>query len=87
MYGFFMLFMGFMLIPSDFPNWLKWTYYIGIHTYGFRTFMYTEFCCEDQEYETLDPANPDSSFSNGLEILEFYEIDDVNRRNDVSFFM
>jgi ABC-type multidrug transport system permease subunit len=41
-YGFFMLFMGFMLIPSDFPHWLKWTNFVPFHTYSWRTFMYSE---------------------------------------------
>ena len=35
MYGFFMLFMGFMLVPSNFPDWLHWCYFIGFHTYVF----------------------------------------------------
>lgn len=74
--------MGFMLIPSDFPVWLKWTYNVGMHTYAWRTFMYTEFCCEDQLY---DEDIEDPVFATGLDVLEFYEIDDVNRGNDVSF--
>eukprot|EP00521_Asterionellopsis_glacialis_P020438 CAMPEP_0195337772 /NCGR_PEP_ID=MMETSP0708-20121125/17114_1 /TAXON_ID=33640 /ORGANISM="Asterionellopsis glacialis, Strain CCMP134" /LENGTH=125 /DNA_ID=CAMNT_0040408869 /DNA_START=72 /DNA_END=446 /DNA_ORIENTATION=+ len=49
LYGFFMLFMGFMLVPSEFPDWLSWTYYVGMQTYSWRVFMYTEFCCDDEQ--------------------------------------
>ena len=39
LYGFSMLFMCFMLVSSQFPTWLRWTYNVAFHTY--------EFCCED----------------------------------------
>jgi ABC-type multidrug transport system permease subunit len=32
MFGFFMLFQGFMLVPSKFPNWLRWVYNVAFHT-------------------------------------------------------
>lgn len=65
-----------MLIPSDFPSWLRWTYNISFHTYAWRTFMYSEFI----EYETLDSTQ----FPSGMAVLEAYEIGDINRGNDVS---
>jgi ABC-type multidrug transport system permease subunit len=77
LFGFFMLFMGFMIIPSDFPRWLRWTYKVAFHTYSWRTFMVTEF--QDMVFD--DPTPP---FENGHAVLKFYEIDDVNRWNDVS---
>ncbi|KAL7567047.1 hypothetical protein ACA910_002775 [Epithemia clementina (nom. ined.)] len=76
MYGFFMLVMGFMLVPSEFPNWLNWCYYIGFHTYAWRTFMYSEFM-ENATFTGND------AFSNGEQILIFYEIDDVDRGNNL----
>jgi hypothetical protein len=77
LFGFFMLFMGFMILPSDFPSWLGWTYKVAFHTYSWRTFMVTEF----QDLVFDDPISP---FETGHEVLKFYEIDDVNRWNDVS---
>jgi hypothetical protein len=77
LFGFFMLFMGFMILPSDFPSWLGWTYKVAFHTYSWRTFMVTEF----QDLVFDDPISP---FKTGHEVLKFYEIDDVNRWNDVS---
>jgi ABC-type multidrug transport system permease subunit len=32
LYGFLMLFQGFMLVPSEFPNWLRWVYNVAFHT-------------------------------------------------------
>jgi ABC-type multidrug transport system permease subunit len=75
-FGAFMLVQGFMLIPSDFPNWLRWSYNIAFHTYSWRTFMVTEFRGENFKAEF--------PYSNGDEVLKVYEIDDVNRGNDVS---
>ena len=74
LYGFFMLFMGFMLIPSNFPKGSRWLYDIAFHTYSFRTFMYTEFH-GNQTYE--------GQFETGQDVLEFYEIGDVNRGEDM----
>jgi len=74
MFGFFMLLQGFMIIPSEFPSWLRWLYPCAFHTYAWRTFMYTEFH-GDQAYE--------GQFKTGDEVLVFYEIDDINRGNDM----
>jgi ABC-type multidrug transport system permease subunit len=74
MFGFFMLFQGFMLVPSDFPNWLRWTYNVAFHTYSWRTFMVNEFRGE---------VFPDTPFPTGEDVLVFYEIEDVNRAHDV----
>jgi ABC-2 type transporter len=74
LYGFFMLFQGFMLVPSDFPDWLSWLYYVGPQTYAWRSFMVSEFR-GDEAFE--------GSFATGNDVLTFYEIEDVNRRNDM----
>eukprot|EP00538_Stauroneis_constricta_P000453 CAMPEP_0119555380 /NCGR_PEP_ID=MMETSP1352-20130426/7618_1 /TAXON_ID=265584 /ORGANISM="Stauroneis constricta, Strain CCMP1120" /LENGTH=914 /DNA_ID=CAMNT_0007602133 /DNA_START=1 /DNA_END=2743 /DNA_ORIENTATION=- len=74
LFGFFMLFQGFMIVPSDFPDWLKWTHYIAFHTYSWRSFMMTEF-----DGETFDTPQ----FPTGEDVLKFYEIEDVNRGNDM----
>ena len=74
LFGFFMLFQGFMIVPSDFPDRLRWTYNVAFHTYSWRSFMYTEFI--DQEF-------PDTPFPTGLDVLKFYEIEDTNRGHDM----
>lgn len=74
LYGFFMLFQGFMLIPSDFPDWLSWCYYVGPQTYAWRTFMVTEFR-GTEEFE--------GNFATGDDVLKFYEIEDVDRGSDM----
>jgi hypothetical protein len=75
LFGFFMLLEGFMLVPSDFPNWLRWAYNVAFHTYAWRTFMVIEFRGE------IFDGDP---FDTGEEVLEVYEIEDVSPRNDVS---
>jgi len=75
LFGFFMLFMGFMVIPSDFPSGLRWTYDIAFHTYSWRSFMVTEF--QGREFDASPP------FQSGRAVLEFYEIEDTNRTNDM----
>lgn len=32
-----------MLVPSMFPQWLRWTYPVPFHTYVFRSLMFNEF--------------------------------------------
>ena len=74
LFGCFMLLQGFMLIPSSFPEWLRWAYYVPFHTYSWRTFMYTEFINEDF---------PGTPFPTGADVLAAYEIETVNRIDDV----
>jgi hypothetical protein len=65
-----------MIVPSDFPVWLRWTYNIAFHTYSWRSFMYSEFCCEDDvEFE--------GPYATGKEVLEAFEIGDVDRGKDM----
>ena len=64
-----------MLIPSNFPDWLRWAHNIAFHTYAWRTLMVTEF-----RGQTFD-GNP---YETGKEVSKVYEINDVHRRNDVS---
>lgn len=75
MYGFFMLFQGFMIIPSDFPNYLGWLHPLALHTYAFRTAMVTEF--------GGNQTFTGSAFQSGHQVLEFYEIEDVSRGHDM----
>jgi len=74
LFGFFMLFQGFMLVPSDFPDWLRWTNKVAFHTYSWRSFMVTEF---------RDELFPDTPFPTGEDVLKFYEIEDTDRTNDM----
>ena len=64
-----------MIVPSEFPDWLEWAYYIAFHTYAWRTFMVNEF----RGISELTG----STFKTGEDILVFYEVQDVNRRNDM----
>jgi len=75
LYGFFMLFMGFMITPSKFPAWLRWTNDIAFHTYSWRIFMHHEFCCDDVTYE--------GPFPTGQDVLEAYEIGDIDPVKDL----
>jgi len=79
LFGFFMLFQGFMLVPSAFPDWLRWTNSVAFHTYSWRSFMVTEF--RDEEFR--DENFPDMQFQTGEDVLEFYEIEDTDRTNDM----
>jgi ABC-type multidrug transport system permease subunit len=74
LFGFFMLFQGFMLVPSNFPDWLRWTNKIAFHTYLWRSFMVTEF--RGEEF-------PGTIFATGENVLKFNEIEDTNRGNDM----
>ena len=76
LYGYFMLFMGFMVVPSKFPTWLRWTYNVAFHTYSWRTFMYNEFCCEDD-------VRFEGPYPTGKDVLRAFEIEDVNRGKDM----
>jgi ABC-2 type transporter len=75
LYGFFMLCQGFMLTPSNFPNWLEWLYNIAPHSYAWRTFMTTEF--QGETYVGSD------IFQTGEDVLNFYEIGNVDRASDM----
>lgn len=75
LYGLFMIFQGFMLVPSDFPGWLAWTNDVSFHTYTWRTFMYKEFGGDI----TFDSV----AYPTGMDVLAFYEIDHVNPSNDM----
>jgi ABC-2 type transporter len=77
MYGFFMLFMGFMVVPSDFPNWLRWLYPVAFHTYSWRTFMFHEFDGK------VFPGAAGTIFQTGSDVLTFYEIEDVDPVQDM----
>lgn len=65
--GFFMALEGFMLVPSKFPVWLRWTYPVPFHTYVYRALMFNEF--------HGDPM--------GSEVLRSYEIQDTNTGHDM----
>lgn len=76
LYGMFMLLQGFMLIPSEFPSWLKWAHYIPFHTYSWRTFMYKEFSGDNVVFQS-------EQLPTGMEVLKAYEIEDVNPEADM----
>jgi len=76
-YGLFMLLQGFMLVPSDFPGWLAWSYNCAFHTYSWRSFMFSEF--HNQVY----PDAEQQGLADGNAILKLYEIENVNRAHDM----
>ncbi|KAL3795767.1 hypothetical protein HJC23_008254 [Cyclotella cryptica] len=65
--GLFMALEGFMLVPSKFPTWLRWTYPVPFHTYVFRSLMFNEF-----DGDTF-----------GNEVLHMYEIEDTSVSHDM----
>ena len=74
-YGFFMLCEGFLIVKNDIPDWFIWGHYIAFHTYSFRPFMVNEF---------KDIAKFDSpQFADGMAVLKFYEMDDVEIWKDL----
>lgn len=78
-YGFFMLCEGYFKIKSDIPPYLIWGYYIGFHTYSFRTFMYNEF---------HPIKNFDSQlYADGDAVLKFYDMDNVNVGSDLGVLL
>lgn len=56
-----------MLIPSKFPSWLRWTYFVPFHTYTWRSLMHNEF----------------SGSLSGNGVLQSYEIEDTNIARDM----
>jgi hypothetical protein len=76
-FGLFMLLQGFMLVPSEFPSWLRWSYNIAFHTYAWRQFMYLEF------HDNTFPDAVPTLFQDGNEILRYYEIEDINTTDDL----
>mmetsp|Transcript_18055 Transcript_18055/g.20821 ORF Transcript_18055/g.20821 Transcript_18055/m.20821 type:complete len:392 (-) Transcript_18055:308-1483(-) len=80
-YGLFMLLQGFMLVPSEFPNWLSWSHYVAFHTYSWRTFMYKEF--SGQSY----PDATSVGYGTGELILEQFEIEEVVPWKDMVILM
>jgi len=76
LYGMFMLLQGFMMVPSEFPSWLSWSYKIAFHTYSWRTFMYKEFSGENVVFNSVE-------FPTGMDVLRVYEIENVNPTNDM----
>jgi len=75
-YGMFMLLQGFMIVPSEFPKWLAWSYNIAFHTYSWRTFMYNEFHGDNVTFDSVE-------FPDGRSILNLYEIENVNPTTDM----
>merc|ERR1711915_597521 len=47
----------------------------AFHTYSWRTFMHNEFCCRNDMFE--------GPYQSGEDVLELYEIDDVNPGTDM----
>lgn len=71
-----MLLMGFMLVPSEFPVWLRWSYNVPFHTYSWRSFMYVEFSGLENVFDSTE-------FPTGMDVLRTYEIDNVNYGRDM----
>ena len=75
LYGMFMLCEGFLIVYNDIPPWFIWGYYLGFHSYTFRTFMYNEF---NEISEIVG-----SRFQNGKDVLAFYSMENVVIKDDL----
>jgi ABC-type multidrug transport system ATPase subunit len=80
-YGFFMLLQGFLIIPSEFPSWIEWAYYIPFHTYSWRSFMVKEFGGEGVTFDSED------KFATGMDVLKAYEIESVDPNLDMLYLV
>jgi len=65
-----------MIVPSKFPTYFEWWYYIPFHTYSFRIFLYNEFHGEEVKFNTVD-------LPTGESVLELFDVEDVNPVIDV----
>jgi len=81
LYGIFILLQGYVLVPSEFPQWLQWAHYIPFHTYSWRSHMVAEFGDSDLIFTSLH--NETVLFYNGDAILKEYEIEDVKFVTDM----
>ena len=68
--------MGFLLIPSEFPTWLRWAHTVPVHTYSWRSFMYIEFSGSENVFDSV-------KFPTGMDVLRAFEIDDVDYTHDM----
>jgi hypothetical protein len=76
-YSAFMLCQGFFQIFRDIPPVLVWVYYIGFHTYSFRSAMFNEFNDAGAFSDTLNPH-----YASGAAVLEYYDMSNVNITSD-----
>lgn len=81
LYGIFILLQGFILVPSEFPQWLKWAHYIPYHTYSWRSHMVAEFGDSDLTFTSLH--NETVLFYDGDAVLKDYEIEGVKTITDM----
>lgn len=75
LFGMFMLTQGFFVLPENLPGYWIWGYYIGMHTYSFEMFMWTEF-------DSLKVVS--ARFANaGENVLKLYDMEDVSVTTDI----
>jgi len=75
-FGLASLLQGFMLVPTEFPVWLRWAYNVPFHTYSWRSFMFLEFSGDDITFSG-------GEFSSGMDVLRAYDISEVNTSRDM----
>lgn len=74
LFGMFMLVTGFFVLPENLPSYWVWGYYIGMHTYSFEMFMWTEF-------DSLDIQS--TRFASGEDLLKWYDMENVSVVTDI----
>ena len=72
LFGIMSLLMGFLIKPSHFPGFIKWTYYVPCTTYSFRALMVNEFM--GQEFD-VSPISECTFYENATSELTGEEMD------------
>ncbi|MGK3759058.1 MAG: hypothetical protein ACI8RD_011375 [Bacillariaceae sp.] len=74
LFGIMSLLMGFLIKPSQFPWFIKWTYYVPCTTYSFRALMANEFY--GYEFD-VSPISQCKFYQNATSELTGEEIDQI----------
>merc|ERR1712176_395096 len=78
-YGMYMMCCGYFLLFENLPIYWRWAYYLGFHTYAFRSAMYIQF----NDFTVSCGEDEICRFRSGKDVLEWYDMEDVNVGTDM----